>query len=142
MSDLLSALVTLTDYNIEIDDFVDDLLYNDCLDTDEIKLLSLFGAVGVDAFEAEATSYDDCVFCVGKELWLVVTEDEKDERWNEALDSYLDECVEGSDGPYFDRESWKRDARMDGFSHCIGSYDGNEIESDGALGWLTIVRIG
>ena len=30
--------------------------------------------------------------------------------------------------PYFDREAWKRDARMDGRGHCLGSYDGGEYE--------------
>lgn len=60
--------------------------------------------------------------------YMVLDDDEADELWEEYLESYLDECVPGSDGPYFDREAWKRDARHDGRGHCLASYDGSEGE--------------
>ncbi len=59
--------------------------------------------------------------------YRVLTEYERDMAWEEFLESMLDDCVEGSDGPYFDREAWKRDARMDGAGGLAG-YDGHEEE--------------
>ena len=64
--------------------------------------------------------------------YLVVTDDEADELWEQDLDSYLDECVmpevEENMRRYFDREAWKSDARQDGRAHSLGRYDGNEYE--------------
>jgi hypothetical protein len=89
--------------------------------------------------------YDDCGFIVGGEDYLVLDGDEKESRWDEALESYLDDgCVEGADGPYFDREAWKRDARFDGAGHCLASYDGAEEEvdtGDAGSGYYYIYRI-
>jgi hypothetical protein len=78
----------------------------------------------------------------GNATYAVLDDSEADVAWDAALESYLDDCVEGSDGPYFDRKAWKRDARHDGRGHCLSSYDGNEyeIQVDGA--WFYIYRIG
>lgn len=69
-------------------------------------------------------------FSIGKREWLVVTDDEADQLWDEDLDSYLDECVLGEMPEmaqnYFDREKWKNDARVDGRAHSLNRYDGNE----------------
>lgn len=64
--------------------------------------------------------------------YLVLTDDEADDRWDEELDNYIDNCMEIPKAvmPYFDRESWKRDARMDGRGHAISSYDGRENRVD------------
>jgi len=93
----------------------------------------------------ETANYDDCVFMVGGREYLVLDEGEKASRWDEQLEAYLDDgCVEGTDGPYFDREKWKRDARFDGAGHCLASYDGAEEEVDTletGTGWCYIYRI-
>ncbi len=64
--------------------------------------------------------------------YLVLTDEEADEMWDEQLDSYLDECVlpelPETARRYFDRDAWKRDARHDGRGHSLSSYDGNEDE--------------
>jgi hypothetical protein len=81
-------------------------------------------------------SYGNNMFKVGISTYgpeyLVLTDDEADELWDEQLDNYLDECVlpelPESARMYFDRDSWKSDARMDGRGHSIASYDGNEDE--------------
>lgn len=62
--------------------------------------------------------------------YLVLTDEEADEKWDEALDSYLDDCVY-SELPkhyhgYFDEEKWKSDAKMDGRGHSLATYDGHE----------------
>lgn len=70
--------------------------------------------------------------------YLVLTDEEADEKWEESLDNYIEECITpeidkldvGNLSYYikFDEEMWKRDARMDGRGHSLASYDGNEYE--------------
>lgn len=60
--------------------------------------------------------------------YLAGTDGEMDTAWDEELDNYLEECVEGSQGQYFDTEAWKRDARMEGRGHALNRYDGEEDE--------------
>jgi len=72
--------------------------------------------------------------------YLVLTDEEADEKWEESLDSYIEECItpeidklsEGAGNLQyyitFDEGKWKRDARMDGRGHSLASYDGNENE--------------
>ena len=62
--------------------------------------------------------------------YLVVTDDEADDLWDESLESYIDDCLEIPPQMmnYFDRDSWKYDARMDGRGHSLGRYDGHEHE--------------
>ena len=64
--------------------------------------------------------------------YYVLTDEEADEKWDEELDYYLEECVypelpEHLRG-YFDDEAWKEDAKTDGRGHAISRYDGNEYE--------------
>ena len=84
----------------------------------------------------ETTYNDNCFEAEGKE-WLVVTDSEADQLWDDAMDNYLDECVL-SELPsnvqnYFDTESWKEDAKMDGRGHSLNHWDGCEYyeEVDG-----------
>jgi len=64
--------------------------------------------------------------------YLVVTDQEADDLWDEDLENYIDEYILGSgDMPevaksYFDREAWKRTARTDGRAHSLNRYDGDE----------------
>lgn len=70
--------------------------------------------------------------------YLVLTDEEADEKWDEELDNYIEECIKpeidkievGNLSSYikFDEEAWKRDARFDGRGHAISRYDGNENE--------------
>lgn len=64
--------------------------------------------------------------------YLVVTDDEADALWDEDLDNYIDECLEipGHLKNYFDREAWKRDARVEGRAHSLNRYDGREDSVD------------
>jgi hypothetical protein len=62
--------------------------------------------------------------------YIVLTDEEADEMWEEQLDSYLEECIYDSLPDwvrgYFDDEAWKRDAKMDGRGHSLATYDGHE----------------
>ena len=64
--------------------------------------------------------------------YTVMTDGEADQAWDEALDSYIDECMEIPESvlPYFDDEKWKRDAKMDGRGHSLNHYDGSEEEAN------------
>lgn len=105
-------------------DMVDDINLLDDIDTDE--------------------------FDFNGETILVLTDDEADNRWDEELDSYLEDCVY-PDLPdnlkyYFDDEKWKNDARMDGRGHAIARYDDEENEyqiefDDGTECWIFIYRM-
>ena len=63
------------------------------------------------------------------EDFLILTDDEADEAWEDSLESYIDEVIlpeiPDSYRYYFDRESWKNDARLDGRALSI-SMDGDE----------------
>lgn len=82
--------------------------------------------------EIQQSSYDENLFEYGSEEYLVVTDEEADELWNEDLENYIDECIlhelPESYRQYFDREAWKSDARYDGRGHSLNRYDGNEYE--------------
>jgi hypothetical protein len=64
--------------------------------------------------------------------YLVLTDSEADDKWEESLNSYLEECIypelTGVLCNYFDDEKWKKDARYDGRGHSLSTYDGNEYE--------------
>jgi hypothetical protein len=76
--------------------------------------------------ETEVADYDE------DGDYLVLTDEEADERWEESLDSYLEECIypelTGNLKCYFDEDKWKQDARYDGRGHSLSSYDGHEHE--------------
>jgi len=145
MSPLRDALNALRDNGLSDDEVVavvEQLVKNNEInDCDDHKYLALVSELGVDVLDADETSYDDCIFDTGAGEFMVLTEDEKESRWDDSLDSYLDEgCVEGADSPYFDRAAWKRDARMDGAGHCLSGYDGVEYEFNGFGTWFFIYR--
>ncbi len=75
--------------------------------------------------------------------YLVVTDDEADELWDQDLENYIDDCLEiptAMEG-YFDREAWKKDARSDGRAHSLSRYDGNEDEAEAGNYEFYIYRV-
>lgn len=90
-----------------------------------------------DGFSEEVLEYKeydnpDCTECND---YLVLTDDEANERWSEYLDCYIDDCII-SELPktyrnYFDYEKWKHDAKYDGRGHSLSSFDGIENEQNG-----------
>jgi hypothetical protein len=100
----------------------------------ENKIKALAQFLDCKKSELVQSSYNDCLFEYGNQEYLVCTDDEADELWNESLDSYLEDCVYPTlpDNMinYFDDEAWKRDAKFDGRGHSLSSYDGNEYEEN------------
>ena len=78
--------------------------------------------------EIEFSGWDDCVFEAEGGEYLVLTEGEADDRWDESLDSYIEDCLEIPEHirDYFDEDAWKADARTDGRGHSLSPYDGVE----------------
>lgn len=145
MSSLLESLQCLIDNGLPKDQVVSiasELLEQNALDDcDDTKSLVLVAEFGAEYLDAEPATYDDCAITANGEEWLVLTEDEKEDRWDDCLEYYLDGgCVEGADSPYFNREAWKRDARMDGSGHALSSYDGCEYEYNAAGEWYYLYR--
>jgi hypothetical protein len=96
------------------------------------KVKALAQHLGVSKKDIEQSTYDENLFEFANEEYLVVTDEEADELWEQELDNYLEECVypelTGDLSRYFDDEAWKRDARYDGRGHSLARYDGHENE--------------
>lgn len=88
----------------------------------------------LDDFLSQLTStdYDQNRFEIGEQEYLVLTDSEADEAWEESLDNYIDECILPELAEpyrqYFDSEGWKEDASMDGRGHSLNHYDGSEYD--------------
>jgi len=91
------------------------------------------------------TTSDDSRFEYGSEEYMVLTDSEADDAWNESLDNYIDECIlpeiPETYRNYFDSDAWKRDAKYDGRGHTLSSYDGEEHEENIAGEWFYIYRV-
>lgn len=116
------------------------------------------GAVA-DVSDLVPESYDDCMYDLAMFTevstshndnvphnghLLVLTESERDERWNEYLDDYVEEFIldelPEQYRPYFDDEKWKRDARFDGAGVSLASWDHKEHEYQIDGEWIYIYR--
>lgn len=91
------------------------------------------------------STYNENIIEYYNEEYEVLTDEEADERWDEELQYYIDECImpEIKDETlrrYFDEEAWKRDARFDGRGHAISRYDGAEYEERINNTWYYIYR--
>jgi len=95
---------------------------------EKARALAQFMEIDCSAISQDYGNY----FNVSGKMYLVVNDDEADTLWDESLDNYIDDCMEIPEQMenYFDRDAWKRDARMDGRGHCLSSYDGCENYED------------
>ena len=96
----------------------------------ETRIEILAKHLGTSADNIRQSEYDKEVFeCEGKE-YLVLTNSEADDRFDIALDDYIENCIlsvcPDMVSRYFDRAAWKRDAWYDGRGHSLAGYDGIE----------------
>ena len=93
------------------------------IDEDTERILALV--------EQTDDDYSTCKSAIDDSNWIVTTDDEADELWEESLNQYLDDCVlpelPESAQYYFNRDDWVSDAKMDGRGHSLSSYDGEEF---------------
>lgn len=90
-----------------------------------------------EEWEEITEGYDETHLEYGNQGYLVVTDNEADEIWEEYLESYFDDCILPElpefAAKYFNLEAWKRDARFDGRGICLAPYDHNEIQAINGL---------
>lgn len=74
----------------------------------------------------------DDLWKVEGETYLILDDDEADDKWEEALDDYVEQVIlpelPNHYQNYFDDEKWKDEARYDGRGRPLSPYDGNEYE--------------
>ena len=127
----LSALKYINDKECVDDDLLEEYMdtLNDvdnphAMDDPKFEDLVLYSQIDMDM-------YND-TFTYGGSEYLILTDSEADDKWDNALEDYIDECIIPEIPEdyqiYFDREKWKRDARHDGRGHSIATYDGDEDE--------------
>lgn len=113
--------------------------------TTDPKYLALMSHFGVKEEEINEERGDN-TYTVDSEPgeYLVLTDEEAEEVWEQSLDQYLEDCVL-CDIPltlrcYFDSEKWKDDAKQDGRGRSLSSYDGTEHEVKIGNEWIYIYR--
>jgi hypothetical protein len=133
------ALAQFLGLNLEIDFDAEDY------ETDEEKAKAIEEAKEELKQELDVIveGYNNTFDYYGEE-YEVLTDDEADDRWEEELQMYIDECILPEIPEfcqrYFDEEAWKRDARFDGRGHSIARYDGCENEEEVNGTWYYIYR--
>ena len=94
--------------------------------------------------DIEQSAHDDNLFKIGDREYLVCTDDEADQLWEQSLGNYIDECILPElpeiAKNYFDEEKWKSDARVDGRGHSLAGYDGEEHEAKIGDTWYYVYR--
>ncbi|MGL5690437.1 MAG: hypothetical protein ACRDD8_06400 [Bacteroidales bacterium] len=95
----------------------------------EIALSKFLDVSYRDVFDmGDQTFQDD-----NNDEYLVLTEDEADQKFGECMDDYINDCVlpeiPEAYRSYFNSESFKRDAKMDGREMFLATYDHIENEA-------------
>lgn len=105
----------------------DEPVVQDTTDYKRIALMQHLSCAYDEVEHSHGNEYE-AAFCD----YLVLTDSEADEAFEEALDSVLDEVIlpdlDEALQCYFDRDAWKRDASYDGRGHHLNHYDGCEDE--------------
>jgi len=101
---------------------------NDCtFDEDDEMIIALMTQEDLDYAEAETFIKD--------EDWLVLTDDEAEDKWDDNLDNDLDELILSQIPAhlqfYFDSDAWIRDTKIGADrGNSIATYDGEELEQE------------
>lgn len=97
---------------------------------EDIKIKALAKHLDCLRKEIKISSYDDFIFNYEKKEYLVVTDSEADEKWDEELNNYIENCIKPEIPEvyqnYFNTDQWKGDARIDGRGHSLARYSGDE----------------
>ena len=99
------------------------------------KMQAVFQLMGLELEEGETVedyvtnTYGDVYSCDGEE-YLILTDSEADQEYDEQLNNYIEECIMPEIPShlqnYFDEDAWKQDASYDGRGHLLATYDGYE----------------
>ena len=96
-----------------------------------LRVVALMQFLDCD-FDDIGEGFRDSAYSYGGQEYLVLTEDEADAAFDEALENILDDVIlpdlDEALQCYFDRDAWKRDTQYDGRGHHLNHYDGEEYE--------------
>ena len=104
------------------------------IDSDDLdRMTALARHLNCNISDVEPARYGQNIFEAEGKEFAVLTDSEADDLWDDDLENYIDDCLEIPENMknYFDREAWKRDAKMDGRGHALGRYDGQEYAEYG-----------
>lgn len=94
------------------------------------QAIALAEHLDIDVGEVIA-AYTDCYEANGGE-YLVLTDGEADDKWDENLESYIEDCVMGElpdqFHDFFDRDGFKESLQHNGRGESLNTYDGEECE--------------
>ena len=94
------------------------------------KVLALCLEDNLNTDDLDSITENNNIIEIGNREWLVVTDEEGDELWDECLDSFIDSCIIDEIPKhyrnYFDCEKFKQDCKYDGRAHSLAGYDGRE----------------
>ena len=132
---MLDALQTLVNAGLSdkaLDAIIEDLLEANDLPNHSEKLcliaLSWSRNDEKNTYPQDITHVsDDCVN-INLRTYRILDDDDMETAWDESLEQCGEECVEGYNGTYFDKDRWKEDAKHDGVGHSLSPYDGELIE--------------
>ena len=90
------------------------------------KMQAVFQLMGLELEEGETVEdyvtnpYGDVYRCDGEE-YLVLTDSEAEQEYDQQLDQYIEECIMPEIPShlqnYFDEDAWKQDASYDGYEN-------------------------
>ncbi len=85
-----------------------------------------------DNWTSPVSFHRGCYVDIGSHCWLVGTDSELDDIWEENLRRLIDEVLEIPDHvrSYFDEDRWVSDAKTDGRAHTLARHDGCEWSED------------
>ena len=102
------------------------------MDTNTAKMIALMQHQRCD-FDDLVKCCDDSIFEYGCIKWRVLTGDEAEAAFEEALGNILDDvilpCLDEALQCYFDRDAWKRDVQYAGRGYYLNHYDGEEYKA-------------
>ncbi len=145
---MIQVLQTLVDNGLSddaLDTVLEDLIKGDSFENDDNQRMCIALAWFRDN-ECRADPNTCSLQCNGDVevdgcTYMVLSDDEADDAFDNYLESMLDDdgIVPGGSGPYFDRDRWKDDAKIDGRG-CMAGYDGAEQEFSTNSGWWYLYR--
>lgn len=98
------------------------------------KILALSIELQIDMDDAINTIKEDAgdeMFSYGSRDYYVLTDREAENKNDESIESYIDDCVLHEIPKhlqqYFDYDAFKADAEQDGRGHNLAAYDGYEL---------------
>lgn len=116
--------------------------YADIDDEELDRRTALARLLNINILETERASEDGRTFEAVGHDWMVLTDTEADNAFDEEVENYVDDCMDIPSNimPYFDMDAYKKDVMMaEGRGRLLASYDGEEREEYGTTKELLFI---